>query len=329
MRAVVIETPGPAESLHVAEVPDPAPAQGELSIDVEFAGVGFVDTLFRAGVFVLPAPFVPGIEVAGRVRAVGAGVSGFAVGQPVGALLNDFGRGPRAGGYAEIAVAHASMAIPLPDDADLARVAGLLVNGVTAWMALHDLARLRVEDDVLVLGASGGLGGIASRLAAARPARRVIGVVGSEARRAWAAAECTDVIVGADLAEAVEELTGGRGVDVVVDPVGGQARVQAFERLAPFGRLLVLGNASGQDRPLSGDAVFSGSRQVLGFGLGLVAHLAPDRVRAALSAVVGMTYRGVLREPAPAVVPLDDAAEVHRALENRSAPPKTVLAVRA
>lgn len=329
MRAAVVKVPGPAESLQIAEVSDATPGEGELSIEVRFAGVGFVDTLFRAGAFGLPTPFVPGIEVTGHVREVGAGVSEFTVGQPVGALLNDFGRGVRAGGYAEIAVAHASMTIPLPEDADLARVAGVLVNGVTAWMSLHHLARLRVEDDVLVLGASGGLGGIASRLAAVHPASRVIGVVGSDAKRPFVADECTDVIVGADLAAMVDEMTDGRGVDVIVDPVGGELRGQAFERLAPFGRLLVLGNASGQDRALSGDAAFYGTRQVMGFSLGGVAHLVPDQVRTALAAVVGLTHRGVLREPAPSVVPLTDVAEVHRALENRSASPKTVLAIGA
>jgi NADPH:quinone reductase len=327
VRAAVVRMPGPAESLEVAEVADPTPAEGEVSIDVEFAGVGFVDTLFRAGAFPLPLPFVPGIEVTGRVREVGGGVTGFAVGQPVGALLNDFGRGPRGGGYAEIAVAHASMAVPLPEDADLACVAGVLVNGVTAWLALHELARLRVTDDVLVLGASGGLGNTVSRLAAIHPARRVIGVVGSEARRASAAQECTDVIVGADLAAALDELTNGRGVDVVVDPVGGEARVRAFERLAPFGRFLVVGNASGQDSALSGDAAWLGTRQLIGLSLGAVAHLVPEQVRSAISAVVELTHRGVLRQPAPSVVSLKDVAEVHRALENRSALPKTVIAI--
>lgn len=329
MRVAIVTAPGPADSLRVAEAPDPHPAEGELSIDVEFAGVGFVDTLFRAGTFALPMPLVPGIEVTGRVREVGPGVSGFAVGQPVGALLNDFGRGPRAGGYAEIALAHASMAAPVPDGADLARVAAVLINGVTAWIALHNLARLQVDDDVLVLGASGGLGGTVSRMAAIRPARRVIGVVGSEAKRASAAAECTEVIVGTDLDTAVDELTDGRGVDVVVDPVGGQLRAQAYERLAPFGRFLVLGNASGQDPALSGDAAWHGTRQLIGLSLGAVAHVIPEQVRTAISAVVELTHRGVLPEPAPSVVPLDDVVKVHQALEDRSAPPKTVLAVRA
>lgn len=327
MRAVVVATPGPAESLQIVELPPPSPGPGELSVDVEFAGVGFVDTLFRAGAFELPMPLTPGIEVTGRVREVGAGVVGFQAGQPVAALLNDFGRGPRAGGYAEIAVAHASMATVLPEDADLARIAALLVNGVTAWIALHSLARLRVHDDVLVLGASGGLGSITSRLAALHPARRVIGVVGSDARRASAAAECTDVILGSDLETAVNDITGGRGLDVVIDPVGGDLRTRAFERLVAFGRLVVLGNASGQDRPISGDTAWLGTRQLIGFSLGGVAHLVPDQVSAAASAIVELVHRDVLREPAPSVLPLDRVAEVHRALEDRSAPAKTVLAV--
>jgi NADPH:quinone reductase len=326
MRAVVVVEPGSVESLKAVELPDPSPAPGELSIEVAYAGVGFVDTLMRSGVFGLPTPFTPGLEVTGRVREVGYGVTGFAPGQPVAALLNDFGRGMRAGGYAEIAIAHATMCIRLPDHADLARTAGVLVNGVTAWMALHDLARLDVQDDVLVLGASGGLGSITGRLAAVHPARTVTAVVGSGTvppdPATW-----TRTVPAADLEEAVHELTDGRGFDIVIDPVGGELRTRAYELLAPFGRHVVLGTASGDGRPLSADAAFRGTRQVLGLGLGGVAHLVPERVAAALTAVVRLVHRAVLGEPLPTIVPLEQAGEVHRALENRTAPAKTVLAV--
>jgi NADPH2:quinone reductase len=320
MRAAVVETPGPPSALRLVERVVPVPGPGELAIDVAYAGVGFVDTLFRAGAFGLGLPFTPGIEVTGRVREVGTGVDGFAPGQPVGALLNDFGRGPRVGGYAEVAVAHATMATPLPDDADLARTAAVLSNGVTAWIALHDLARVDVLDDLLVLGASGGLGGITGRLAAIHPVRRVVGVVGSPAKRhldgPW-----TEVVLASELEKAVDS------VDVVIDPVGGELRANALGRLAPFGRLLVLGNASGDDPPLSGDAVWLGTRQVIGLSVGGVAHLVPRQVGTALRAVVDLVHRGVLREAAPAIVPLEHAAEVHQALEDRTAPAKTVLAV--
>src|SRR5690606_40348943 len=219
-----------------------------------------------------------------------------------------------------------TMATVLPEDADLARVAAVLVNGVTAWIALRDLARLRVEDDLLVLGASGGLGSIVSRLATIHPARRVIGVVGGPAKRS-SADGCTEVILASELGTAVDELTSGRGVDVVVDAVGGQLRTLAFERLAPFGRLVILGNASGQDEPMSGDAAWLGTRQLIGFSLGGVAHLIPDQIRAATAAIVDLVRRDVLRGPAPSILPLERAADAHRALEDRSAPTKTVLAI--
>jgi NADPH2:quinone reductase len=326
MRAVAVVEPGPVESLKTVELPDPSPGAGELSIDVAYAGVGFVDTLFRSGAFGLPTPFTLGLEVTGRVRDVGDGVTGFEPGQPVAALLNDFGRDMRAGGYAEIAIAHATMSAPLPEDADLARIAGVLVNGVTAWMALHDLARLDVRDEVLVLGASGGLGSIAGRLAAIHPARSITAVVGSGTvppdPTTW-----TRVVPGTDLEQAVHELTDGRGVDVVIDPVGGELRTRSHELLAPFGRHVVLGTASGEDRPISADAAFVHTRQMLGLSLGGVAHLVPQRVGTALAAVVELVHRGVLREPVPAIVPLELAGDVHRALEDRAAPAKTVLAV--
>jgi NADPH:quinone reductase len=157
----------------------------------------------------------------------------------------------------------------------------------------------------------------------------VIGVVGSESKRSSAAAECTDVVLASDLVDAVGDLTDGRGVDVVIDPVGGPLRRAAFDLLAPFGRLVVLGNASGEDTSVSGDEVWHGTRVVSGLSLGGVAHLVPDQVSGALTAVTELLHRGALQEPAPAVVPLDQVADVHRALENRTAPAKTVLAVRS
>lgn len=141
-------------------------------------------------------------------------------------------------------------------------------GSLTGWIALHHLARLQTSDDVVVLGASGGLGGTASRLAAIHPARRVIGVAGSDAKRRFMPTECTDVICGSQLSTALTEITDGRGVDVVIDPVGGQLRAEAYERLAPFGRLIVLGNASGQDQALSSDAAWHGTRHLAGLSLG-------------------------------------------------------------
>lgn len=133
--------------------------------------------------------------------------------------------------------------------------------------------------------------------------------------------KCTDAVIAAELGARLDELTGDGNVDVVIDPVGGELRTAAFAQLAPFGRHIVLGNASGEDRSLSGDAAWINTWTVAGLNLGGIAHLAPGRVHDALRAVVALVARGALREPAPALEPLQNAGSVHRALEDRTAAP--------
>jgi NADPH2:quinone reductase len=323
MRAIVVEEFGGPSLMEVRQQPIPEPGEGELSVDVAYAGVGFVDTLMRSGAVPLAKPFVPGIEVAGTVRALGAGVEGLRVGQPVAALLNDFGRAPRLGGYAEVAVAHDTLVVPVREEANLAAVAAALANGTAAWFALHQLAGLKPSDRVLVLGAARGIGATACRIAALL-AGQVIGVVSGDPSRA--PRECTDVVLAAELDERLPALTDDGTVDVVVDPVGGVLRETAFEHLAPLGRHLLLGDASGEDRPLSGDAAWIGSRTVAGLNLAGIADLQPDSVHEALATVVSLVEDGSLREPAPAIEPFESAAAVHAAIEDRTAPAKTLLA---
>ncbi|MDX3849150.1 quinone oxidoreductase family protein [Streptomyces sp. AK02-01A] len=340
MRAIVVNETGPAEVLRLADIPVPRPGPGEITIDVDYAGVGFVDTLLREGILPMPLPFVPGIEVTGRVRETGPGVEGWSLGRPVAALLNDFGRAARAGGYAEVAVAAADLAVPLPEDADLAAMAAALSNGVTAWMALHDLARICPGETVLVLGASGGLGGITAGLARVLGAGRVIGVLGSDSeakRNAALEAGCTEVITAMELPESpgglgLGQSLGqglglrlGQGIDVAVDPVGGHLRSKALDDLAPFGRLVILGGASGVDEPLSGDLIWQDTKSVMGLNVDGIAHLAPARVADAAAAVVQLVHSGTLHQPPPHLRPLAQAAEVHSALKHRAIPGKTVL----
>jgi NADPH2:quinone reductase len=325
VRAIVVREAGGPSALRLEELPTPAPGPDEVTIDVAYAGTGFVDTLFRSGALPAPLPFVPGIEVTGTVREIGEGVPDLAPGDTVGAMLNDFGRGWRAGGYAAVAVAHRTMTVPLPSGADLARVTAVLINGVTAWLALRDLARTASTDSVVIFGASGGLGGTTCRLAALLPSRRVVGVVSRDVSRAPAA--CTDVVLSSEFDGWIADPA--NAPDVVIDPVGGGLRATAFGHLAPFGRQVILGNASGDDPPLSGDGAWHGSRTLSGLSLGATAHLVVPQVQAALYGLVDLMARGALDEPRPAVVPLGEAAAVHQAFADRTAPPKTVLDVSA
>ncbi|MGB0097013.1 MAG: zinc-binding dehydrogenase [Solirubrobacteraceae bacterium] len=323
-----IRSPGAPEALELVEAPEPAPETGEVTIDVAYAGVGFVDTLFRRGALPLPMPLTPGIEVSGHVRSVGAEVEGLEPGQPVAALLNDFVNLPGAGGYAEVARARAALTIPLDVGADLADAASVLVNGTTAWMALKELAHVERGEDVLVLGATGGLGGLLGQLARKADAGRVIAAVGTASKREAAErAGYTDVLVTDALAEGLKRVTGGRGVDAAFDPVGGDARRVAFEGLAPLGRLVALGNASGSDVSFAGDQIWLGSRAVIGLSVGGIAHLVPERVAAAAREVLGWTARRELDVAPAAVLALRDAAKAHRMLEGREITGKLVLGV--
>ena len=325
MRAAAIHEFGPPENLRVEERPIPEAADDEISIDVQYAGVGFVDTLLRSGAFSMSTPLVPGIEVTGRIRALGPGVTDWSVGDRVAALLNDFGRTQRAGGYAEVAIAHRTMVAAVPDRVDLARVTAVITNGATAWIAMREIARLAPRERVLVLGVSGGLGATAARLAALHPAAQVIGVVGRD--RSHAPAECTDVILADELDMQLDELTPAGTVDVVLDPVGGPLRAAAYQRLAPFGRHIVLGDASGDDPPFSGDDAWLQTRLIAGLSIGGIAHLRPELIGEALSAVIALVARGKLQEPAPAIEALESVASVHRALAERTAPAKTLLSI--
>ena len=198
------------------------------------------------------------------------------------------------------------MTAVVPEDADLAAVTAVIANGVAGWLALHRLARLQPRDRVLVLGASRGIGATTCRMAALFPAAQVIGVVSGDVGR---------------------EVTGDGTVDVVIDPVGGSMREVALARLAPFGRHILVGNASGADAPFSGDECWLQTRLIAGLNVGGIAHVGPDAVGEALAAVVALVARGALQEPAPAIESLEDAAAVHHASENRTAPGKTLLAV--
>jgi NADPH2:quinone reductase len=178
VKAVSIAKAGGPDVLRLVQQADPKPAAGEVTIDVAYAGVGLVDTLFRRGSLPIPFPLVPGIEVSGHIRELGDGVSDLKIGQPVAALLNDFVNLPGCGGYTQMARARAALTIPVVAGCSLSDAASMLVNGTTAWMALRDVARVKPGEKILVLGATGGLGGSIGKIARTTSAEQVVGMVG-------------------------------------------------------------------------------------------------------------------------------------------------------
>lgn len=325
MRAIVIHEPGGPEVLRLEEVETPEPGAGEVLIRVEAAGVNYADTAVRQGMTFGPHrgtfPITPGFEVAGTVAALGEGVEAPAEGTRVAAVLE-------SGGYAEYAVAPAEMVVEIPEEADLhAATAALLVQGITAYGVLHDAAGLQKGESVLVQAAAGGVGSLAVQFAKLAGAGTVVGTAGSPEKREHVLSLGADHAVDygrEDWVEQVLEKTGGRGVDIVLESVGGEVGARTFECLAPLGRLVMFGAASGQPMPPPDLMQMNVKGQALiGFG---GPWIRPGRAQAARKEISRYLRDGKLKITGPSF-PLAEAAEAHRAVESRTTTGKAVLTV--
>ena len=323
MRAVVVGEYGGPEVLRLAEVPEPEPGPGEVTITVRFAGVNFTDVRNRIGDGLGVVPFVPGVEVAGTVRRVGDGVTGLSPGQPVAALT-------RGHGYAEVVRAAADLTVPLPENlAGRPEAGGMLVTIPLALMLLRRVARVLPEETVLLHGAAGGVGTVAGQLARHWGLRPLLGTVSGAAKAGVARGHGYGQVFGyTDFAEGVLAATAGRGVDVVLDPVGGQLRAASFELLAPFGRLVTYSNISREPEVVP-DAAWMRARCVgyLGFSGGQLPLRDPASVRPSLQEAAGLVSSGALEVRVTEVYPLDQAARAHQVFERRAAVGKFILAV--
>ncbi|MBF6174845.1 zinc-binding dehydrogenase [Nocardia blacklockiae] len=319
MTAITIPSFGAAEVLREAVVPVPDPGPGQVAVDVAYAGANFAEILYRQGVVDVPLPFVPGIEVSGHVRAVGPGVTGLTVGQPVAALTI-----VGSGGYAEVVVTAAELVVPIDERAlSLATAAALPSNSTTAFLVLDRVARIEPGESVLVHAAAGGVGSQLGQAARLLGAGRVVGTVGSPAKIDTARSFGYDeVILRENLAAAGE-------FDIVVDMVGGPARRAGLDRLAPMGRMVVMGNASGaEDVGISSNELWFTNKTVSGFNLAAFAALHPAATGAALRRAVTAAASGDLRVQVE-TLPLRGAVEAHRRIESGSTTGKLVLEIAA
>lgn len=312
MRAAVVEDFGPPQSLRVTAVADPVAGPGDVLVEVAAAGVNFPDVLVVAGTYQIlpPRPFSPGKEVAGRVRAVGDGVTGLAVGDRVLAQVEH-------GGYAELVSVPAGQVVPVPDEVPDEEAAALGLAALTAHVALRRRARLQRGETVLVTGAGGGVGAAGVQLAKAWGAT-VVAVARDRQRAEAAAAQGADhvLVAGPDLRDRVREVTRGRGADVVLETVGGDVFDQALRATAWEGRLVVIGFASGEAPVVKAGHLLVKNVSVLGLQVSDYRDREPARVRETLRDLLALRAEGRLTVPIARRYPLAEAgdalAEVRR-----------------
>ncbi|WP_431236217.1 quinone oxidoreductase family protein (plasmid) [Mycolicibacterium psychrotolerans] len=331
MKAVRLHRYGPPDdSLVYDDVPKPRAGAGQVLIRNEAAGINFADIEQRRNnyPFQPPLPHILGAEFAGTVEAVGDGVSGVQVGERVFGFLS----GAEPAGYAQYVVASADAVHPLPASLGYAESTALLVQGLTAYFLLRDGVRLVDGDSVLVLAAAGGLGSIAVQLAQIMGARHVIGAASTADKRRLVSdlgADATIDYTQPDWSTQVLDATGGRGVDAALVNVGGEAFTQSIASLAPFGRLSAYGGADKSTPVIDFEAEFKAGRlaanQTLGF-FTLYPYLSDGAaVRSALAVLTDHVATGRLRIRADLQLPLSQAGEAHRLIENRRTTGKAVL----
>jgi NADPH:quinone reductase-like Zn-dependent oxidoreductase len=336
MRQVVITRHGPPQVLQLREAPDPVPGAGEVRIAVRAAGVNFSDILARVGLYpdAPNPPCVVGYEVAGSIDAVGPGVTRHHVGDRVMALTH-------FGGYADVVVVSAEHTYRVPARLSDAEAAAVPVTYLTAIVALYRLAALEPGETVLIHGAAGGVGTAAIQLARLRRAI-IIGTASGtkhDAVRGFGADHVIDYR-HADVAAEVRRLTRNRGVDVVLDPVGGRSFRDSYKLLAPLGRLVVFGVSQavpGERRSLWSAArmmlqmpvfrpltLMNHNRGVFGLNLGRLWNESA-RLDASMQVLLPELDAGRLQPIVSATFPLERAADAHRFMHERRNVGKVVL----
>jgi NADPH2:quinone reductase len=324
MQAIVFSEYGEASVLTLRTLPEPQPGAGQVSIRVAYASVNYADIMTRRGQYhVAHLPAVPGFEVSGYVHALGAGVTGLRVGQPVSALT-------QGGGYAELALAPAALTIALDGfgkEIELTQAAAFLVVSVTAYHLLADVARIQAGETVLIHAAAGGVGSMAVQIARQLGAGQIIGTVGSQEKVASAQSLGYDrVVVRANFVQEVQQITESRGVDIILDAAGEPTRSQSLSLLAPLGRLVVFGNASAQpDVPLLPSDLLATNKAVLGYSFSGLMRTVPQAIAATARQALALLANGHIDMNTVRILPLEQAAEAHRLIEAGSTTGKLLL----
>ncbi|MBL8161611.1 MAG: NADPH:quinone oxidoreductase family protein [Anaerolineae bacterium] len=332
MKAVQFQSYGSPDVLKIIKLDVPSPAAGEVLIRIESASVNYSDVARRSNApypFPTPLPFIPGSEVSGVIEALGVGVDGPPVGTPVFALV-----GQGANGYAQYAVTPAAQVIPIPPGIDFNTAAALPVAGTTALLILRDIAQLQPGENVLVQGAAGGVGSYAVQIARVLGAGMVIGATSAPAKFEAIRELGADHVI--DYTQPnwhlqVDSLTNGRGVNLLLEMNGGDSFAQSLRCLAPFGRAVVYGTASRKPLRFDDQSILhffynpSLNQSIHVFNLGLWFGLRSAAAGQAMGDLIGLVASGQVKVPVNHVLPLTQASEAHRLMEERRTTGKIIL----
>jgi NADPH:quinone reductase len=323
MKAIRINETGGPEVMHLEEIETPAPKEGQALIKVAAAGINFADLAQRQGAYLTRTrtPMTMGVEFAGTVAALGPGVSTPAVGTRVA--------GVGEGGYAEYAIAQASSLIPIPSNLDFVHAAAFPVQGLTTYQLLRESARLQPGESVLVQAAAGGVGTLAVQLAKLMGAGTVVGTASNPDKLALVRRLGADAAINyteADWVEQVNQATGGKGTDIILESVGGSIAERSLQCLAPFGRMVIFGATSGHIAQFTGIQLMYKNQAIIGYWLTSQLQRT-DLIAAAAMELMQYLASGKLEIVVGQTFPLADAEQAHTAIAERRTMGKVVLIV--
>lgn len=324
MKVVEVTRFGGPEVMVVREKEKPTLNPHQVLIQVAATSVNFADIKARYGrKGTTKPPFVPGLDVAGTIIALGSAVTQFQIGQRVIAF-------PSEGSYAEYVAADEVLTILLPDEVDFHIAAACPIVSFTSYKLLADVGRIEPGETVLIHAAAGGIGTTAIQMARILGASLVIGTVSHPDKMEAARQAGADVVIDTsseDFAARVLDVTQGQGVDIVLDSIAGEVTTRSLECLAPYGRLVQFGNASGDVGTIRTIDLHSSCRSVLGFSLGTTRAKRPELLRDVAAKVLPMIASGALQIMIGHIFPLHEAAQAQRIVEGRQSRGKVLLVV--
>ncbi len=319
---VVTQFGGP-DFLEYKDVETPKIKGNQVLIKVKATSVNFADVKKRNGTYPgkIQLPFIPGLEASGIVVAVGDNVKNLNVDQKVIALPDD-------GSYAEYIAVDENLTFPIPESMCLEKAAAFPIVAFASYSLLNDIARIKKGESVLIHAAGGGVGTTAIQFAKLFGSNKIIASVGSDHK--------TDIVkeVGADyvinhteenFSQKILEMTEGKGVDVILDSLGGEMLKENMKCLAPFGRLIYFGNANGQKASLDIDQLYPSNRAVIGFSFGKYRSLRPDKVREIAKQVISYMENDLISIVVTKKFPLKEAPAAHEWIESRNSIGKVLL----